>query len=88
MYEELSQRCQQLSDHLAAMEEQYAVLAESYGAHNSNSNSNGNSNSYTNNSSATSSVECVIYKGAVPPFKAETSTSQPLKRNQEVESWI
>jgi len=97
MYEELNQRCQQLSEQLAAMQEQYAALAESYGARNdnsnSNSNSNGNSNSNSNgNSNADNStppsVEYVIYKDTVPPFKAEIPASQPLKRNQEVESWI
>jgi len=102
MYEELSQRCQQLSDQLTAMQERYATLAESYGARNSggngnininsNSNSNSTSNSNGNPSNAanfnSSSVEYVIYKEPVPPFKAETPASQPLKRNQEVESWL
>jgi len=93
MYEELSQRCQQLSDQLAAMQERYAALVESYGAHsngnsNGNNNSNGNGNSNANSNSVSPSVEYVIYKDSVPPFKAETPASQPLKRNQEVESWI
>jgi len=82
MYEELSQRCQHLSDQLAAMQERYATLAQSYGAQSNINHTNSAA------SSTPSPVEFVLYKDVVPPFKAETPASQPLKRNQEVESWL
>jgi len=64
MYEELSQRCQHLSDQLAAMQEQYATLAQSYGAQSINNN---HSNSAA--SSTPSPVEFVLYKDVVPPLR-------------------
>jgi len=82
IYEELSQRCQHLSDQLAAMQERYATLAQSYGAQSNINHTNSAA------SSTPSPVEFVLYKDVVPPFKAETPASQPLKRHQEVESWL
>ncbi|XP_042882480.1 uncharacterized protein LOC122259651 [Penaeus japonicus] len=42
----------------------------------------------TSEASSRDFVEYVVQKEAVIIFKAETSAAQPLKRNQEVESWI
>jgi len=75
MYEELTQKFQQLSEQMASLQAQYAALTQNT----------------TNDSLMTEArpqVEYVIHKEAVPHFRADTPASQPLKRNQEVESWL
>lgn len=42
----------------------------------------------SNSAVSNSAISYVIKKESVPLFKAETSASQPLLKNQEIESWI
>jgi len=45
-------------------------------------------NSHSTSQDHTSAVSYVVARESVPHFKGDTSASQPLKRNQEVEAWI
>lgn len=77
MYEELSQRYQQLAERFVVVQEQCTSLARRVGQANSEEAQ-----------IAGPHVEYISHRESVPPFRAEIPASQPLKRNQEVESWI
>lgn len=79
MYEELTTRCNELEQRCATLAERYENLLQEVSPHNS-----------SNLASATpTTVECVVHReDSVPHFKAEVSAAFPLKRNQEVESWL
>lgn len=75
MYDELSQKFRP-SKQIVSVQAQYEAAT-----YNSTSD-----NSLT--AEARPPVEYVIYKEGVSHFKADMPTSQPPKRNQEVELWL
>lgn len=75
MYEELTQKFQQLIEQMAQIQAQLAAITQS-------------TNDASLASEARPPVEYVMYKESVPHFKADTPASQPLRRNQVVESWL
>lgn len=77
MYEELSQRYRQLVERFVVVQEQCTSLARRVGQASSEGAQ-----------SAGPHVEYISHREPVPPFRAEIPASQPLKWNQEVESWI
>lgn len=77
MYEELTTRCNELEQRCATLAERYENLLQEVSPHNS-----------SNLTPITPTVECVVHRDSVPHFKAEVSAAFPLKRNQEVESWL
>lgn len=76
MYEELTQKFQQLSEQMASLQAQYSALVQN------------STNDHSLTSEARPQIEYVLHKEAIPHFRADTPASQPLKRNQEVESWL
>lgn len=79
MYEELTARCNELEQRCATLTERYENLLRETSPHNS-----------SNIAPVTQTgIEYVINReDSVPKFKAEISAAFPLKRNQEVESWL
>jgi len=79
MYEELTARCNELEQRCATLTERYEGLLRETSTH------------VTSNVTPVTptAIEYVIHReDSVPKFKAEISAAFPLKRNQEVESWL
>lgn len=78
-YEELSQRYEALQAQFAVVQAQCSALARSM---------NESPNSQPLLSAPAPRVEVITHKDPIPPFTAETPAAQPLRRNQEIETWI